>query len=74
MSAPVTLHAGNNIAVTDSVQQGVIAFGATVPADNTPGFRKGCLFIKMEASSLDAALYINLGTSLLSSFQPIQSA
>ena len=37
------------------------AHGATVPSDGATGYGKGCVFQNTGATSLDDALYINIG-------------
>lgn len=49
-----------------------LAFGTTVPADNSKGYAKGCIFIDTDAT--DNGFYINTGTPTACAFKLVTVA
>jgi len=77
MSKPVNLHTsvdGVYIAVTNDNQDALFAFGTTVPANGTPGFSKGCMFLHTDPADLRDWMWENNGTTEASIFQAIDLA
>lgn len=63
---------GVNALLTDKDGNILLATGTTVPANNSAGFAKGCLFIKTDATG--AGLYANNGTATACNFRLVTTA
>lgn len=50
------------------------ARGATVPADASTGYAKGCLFVHTDNSDNSDILYVNIGTAASCNFNAITVA
>ncbi len=57
---------------TPDLQQMMLAYGDTVPADTTIGYSKGCIFQKFDGT-LGTLLYINTGSYTSSAFVAIDA-
>ncbi len=51
----------------------LFAAGTTVPADATPGYAPGCIFIDHDSTTDGSMVFINEGTQLSSDFNAVQS-
>src|SRR5262245_6720858 len=49
----------------------VTAAGTTVPTDGTPGYAHGCIFRKLDGTSGDDAIYVNVGNGSACDFDAI---
>ena len=52
----------------------LLATGATVPADGTTKYAKGCLFIDTDVATGTTGLYCNKGTSASAAFTAVTQA
>ena len=50
------------------------ATGTDVPADDTSGYAKGCLFIDRDVSAGTTGLYVNIGTTNACNFDAVSDA
>ena len=50
----------------------LFAFGATVPSDNTAGYAPACIFLDIDASTVNTVLYVNIGTATLCNFDVLK--
>lgn len=67
---------GVTVAVWQAGVNGNISYcsGTTVPANNSAGFAKGCIFIKTDAATGISGTYENVGTTSACDFELIASA
>lgn len=52
----------------------VRATGTDVPADDTSGYAKGCLFIDTNVDAGTTGLYVNVGTNTAANFDAVSDA
>lgn len=71
MSHGLNIHDGTGIIARDPAAGILLAYGDTVPADNTIGYAPGCLFQQTDGASEATYLYVNVGTKALSNFDAI---
>lgn len=50
------------------------ATGTDVPADDTAGYAKGCLFIDRDVAAATTGLYVNVGTTADCDFDAVSDA
>lgn len=50
----------------------LFAYGATVPSDNSVGYAPACIFLDIDATTVNTVLYVNVGTAAASSFAPLK--
>jgi len=50
------------------------ASGTDVPADDTSGYAKGCLFIDRNVAAGTSGLYVNVGTTSAANFDLVSDA
>ena len=50
------------------------AEGTDVPADDTSGYAKGCLFIDTDVAAGTTGLYVNVGTTSACNFDAVSDA
>jgi hypothetical protein len=55
--------------VTWRTEDGILdCYGTTVPTDGDAGYSPGCHFKKIDGSTLDTVLYVNIGTNASCNF------
>lgn len=74
MAGTLKIHSADGVIATDDSGNAMLLYGSAAPADNRAGFGKGCLFLNRANTSLDDAMYVNIGTASACNFDPIQSA
>ncbi len=74
MSKPMVDHTSAQVVSRDIQGNAILAYGATVPTDGTAGYLPGGLFINTAVTTLDDALYVNIGTAASCDFDALQSA
>jgi len=50
------------------------ATGTDVPADDTSGYAKGCLFVDTDVAAATTGLYVNIGTTAECDFDAVSDA
>ena len=50
----------------------LFAYGATVPTDNSVGYAPACIFLDIDATTVNTVLYVNVGTAALCNFDPLK--
>lgn len=68
MSHALRIHDGSGEVALDPSAGVLIAYGATVPADNAVGFAPGCHFLKTNGTGLSSTMYVNIGTKAAANF------
>lgn len=48
-----------------------VVLSDTQPTDGTAGYSKGCIWINLGATAVNAAVYSNIGTSSSCNFDPL---
>ena len=68
IAAPAGVAAPRTIYETeDGILQ---CYGTTVPSDEATGYAPSCQFQKVDGSTLDTVLYVNIGTKASADFDP----
>lgn len=62
------------VLLEDNLGNALLVTGTTVPANTTPGFAKGCLFIDTDVGAGTGGLYCNKGTNTSCTFTLITQA
>lgn len=62
------------VQIRDGSYDIVRATGTDVPADDTSGYAKGCLFIDTDVAAGTTGLYVNVGTNSACNFDAVSDA
>lgn len=63
-----------NVLMRDGDNKILYATGTDVPADDTAGYAKGCLFIDTNVAAGTTGLYVNVGTTTAANFDAVSDA
>ncbi len=59
--------------IADAPGIGILfAYGATVPTDNTKGYAPACIFLDIDATTVNTVLYVNIGNAAACNFDPLK--
>ena len=59
-AAPITIY--------ESEDGILLCYGTTVPSDEAEGYAPSCRFSKIDATTLDTVMYVNIGTKASCNF------
>ncbi len=62
------------VLIYDGSHDVLLATGTDVPADDTDGYAKGCLFIDTNVGAGTTGLYVNVGTTADCNFDAVSDA